>query len=495
MPIQTLRNAPPMMGRVKRTDAANKVIVAVVVLTFFGALSSPEPWMVFLSGVCLIGLILILWRGDEPPILLFPVALQWSEVAIVPISTVWLGKTMQELSLYESQLDGAATYGFLGLTAMAIGIRLGAGNETKSAENFSERIEKAARTLPFAKIIFVAMTLIGAGYSLAFLSAVAGPLREPLGQASSIKYVGLFMLTYCCLIRNQGYGILLSVVSFEIIFGMTGFFAAFKDSVLTFFVAALFARPRIRLSDVLVISFFAGLIIFIGIFWSAVKPEYRAFVNKGTGAQVVVVPLADRLEFLGDAVMSLDGTKISDGFERLVNRHGYIDYLALVLTNVPRVMPHEKGALTVAVFRHISVPRFLWPGKPVLPNDTEVMSKYTGLPMVWGDETSISIGYLGEMYVDFGYFGGIAAAGVMGIAFGFAYRFLRSQRNTSAILLAGLAMMMSLKIGAFGTAYVKTAGAFVLAAVIVAILAKFVFPHLLRGEQTVAKRGPSPAII
>lgn len=484
-----------MLGKGKKTDAANKVMIAVIVLTFFGVLSSPEPWMVFFSGLCLVGLILILWRGDEPPILLFPVALQWSEVAIVPISTVWLGKTMQELSIYESQLDGAAIYGLLGLTAMAIGIRIGAGNEKNTQKSFSERIDNAARKLPFAKIIFVAMTLIGAGYCLAFLSAVGGPLREPLGQAANVKYVGLFVLTYCCLLRNQGYGILLSVVSFEVIFGMTGFFAAFKDSVLTFFVAALFARPRIRVSDVLVISFFAGLIIFIGVFWSAVKPDYRAFVNKGTGAQVVVVPIADRLEFLGDAVMSLDGTKMSDGFERLVNRHGYIDYLALVLTNVPRVLPFENGALTVAVFRHISVPRFIWPGKPVLPNDTEVMSKYTGLPMVWGDETSISIGYLGEMYVDFGYVGGIFAAGVMGVAFGLAYRFVRSQHSTSPLLLAGLAMVMSLKIGAFGTAYVKTAGAFVLTTVIVVILTRFVFPQLLPGDQITIKRGPRSAII
>ena len=168
------------------------------------------------------------------------------------------------------------------------------------------------------------------------------------------------------------------LISFEVVFGMTGFFAAFKNSLLTVVVAALAARPRLRHSDIAAVGAAGILLLGVSIFWTSVKHSYRDFVNPGPGAQVALEPLDRRLGFLMDAASKMDGPKFFDGFDQLIVRHGYIEYLALTMQNVPEFTPHENGRLTLDVLQHIAAPRFLFPDKPALPNDTEITARYTG---------------------------------------------------------------------------------------------------------------------
>lgn len=472
-------SAHRVLPRQDRPPVANVLILAVALFTGIGMLTSTVPLLLLGCGACLIFVILLLWTGSEPPILLLPILFQWSEVAIVPISTSWLNVPLSELSQYGADMNQSAIYGLLGISAVAIGIKIASARSSKSGASFANRIREEALRWPQRKLVLFALTFIAAGYFFAFASPNAGPLREPLGQAANVKYLGLFMLTYYSLVRERGYALLLAVAAFEIVSGMTGFFAEFKDSILTFFVAALFAKPRIRVGDMLVVSLAATMILFVGIFWSAIKPDYRNFANKGSGEQLVQVNLVDRIDFLSNAALTFNDQKVADGFQRLVARHGYIEFLGLVMQNVPLTVAYQKGQITLAVFRHISVPRFLWPAKPALPNDTEVMAKYTGLPMNWGGETSISIGYLGELYADFGYRGGLIGALVIGLVVGLAYRIVRDTQTSSPFVAAGLCLMMALRVSSFGTAYVKMVGAFVLCSVVVLILMVFVIPWLL----------------
>jgi hypothetical protein len=379
----------------------------------------------------------------------------------------------------------SAVYGLLGILALAVGMKLGAGRSHGQLLSFSERIRVDALAWPQSKVFKVSAILILAGYFFAATVYLVGPLREPVSQAANVKYIGLFILTDWCLLHGRALGILALVVCFEIIFGMTGFFANFKNSILTFFVAALFARPRIRILDLISVILAAVVILSVATFWSAIKPDYRDFVNKGTGSQTVDVSIGERLDFLGNAVTTLDAYKISDGFQRLVSRHGYIEYLGLVMQNVPSVIPLQDGQITVSVLRHIAVPRLLWKGKPALPSDTEVMSKYTGLPMTWNSDTSISIGYLGELYTDFGYLGGLVGALAIGLMIGLCYRAVSNNRRVSELVRAGLCLMLVLPIAYFGTAYVKLIGAYVMTAIIVLVLTYFVFSRFFRNSQMI----------
>lgn len=460
-----------------RPAAARVALLAAVLVTGVAALVSTAPMIVTASGGCLVLVILLLWRSDAPPILLLPPLFQWSEVAIVPLSTIWLQVPLGALSRYGADLERSALYGLAGVSALAIGLAL--GSRRLRGTTFAARLRAETMVWRFREVARVAFAAMGAGYAFAVVSAMAGPARELFNQASNIKYVGLFMLAYWCLVRGSHYRVLGAVMAFEVVFGMTGFFAEFKNSVLTFLVAALAARPKLRPADFMAVGVAGVLLMSVAIFWSAIKIDYRLFLNQGTGAQVVTVPLSDRLSYLMDAAGSMDATRIAEGFDKLVSRHGYIEFLGLTMQNVPGGIPHENGQLTLAVLDHIAMPRVLFQDKPPLPSDTEIMAKYTGLRYRWDASTSISIGHLGELYIDFGYVGGLVAMGVMGWLVGLVYRTLRDYVASPVLITAGFCLMVTLPIAYFGTAYVKLIGSFVFTSVIAITVQRYALPTVL----------------
>jgi len=454
-----------MIAAAPRPPGATAAIIAAGALATIGALASPSPAAVAACGACLALVIFVLWR--ELPILLLPALFQWSEVAIIPISTIWRQVPLSQLSQYRVDLEASTLYGLGGVAALSIGLRLGSGSSTAP---LSARLNANAAAWRFHQAAGVGLSAIAIGCGLSVMSGYAGPARELLRQAGNVHYVGLFALAYWCLRKRSHYAIVAAVTAFEVVLGMTGFFAEFKNALLTLIVAALAARARLRLSDILIVGAAGGLLVGVAIFWSAVKSDYRRFVNGGSGAQIVVRPIDERIGYMESALLSMNGRRFADGFDRLVARHGYTEYLALTMAYVPEFRPHEDGQVTLSVLDHVLTPRFLFPDKSPLPSDTAIMTNYTGLRDRWSDNTSISVGYLGELYVDFGYSGGLLAAGIIGALVGAVYRMLARRDDAHALLTAGFCVMATLPIAYFGLAYIKVMGAFVSSSAIALVL-------------------------
>lgn len=464
-----------------RPSAAKAAMVLLVAATPFLAISSPSSMSVALTGLSLVLVIALLWRADEPPILLLPVLFQWSEVAAPPLSTIWKQLPLNQMSYYGADLETSAAYGFAGVTALALGVRIGLPKWAMTS--FAERLRAEARVWRLGQVLRIGLGAMVLGYTFAALQGVAGPARELFGNASGIKYVGLFVIAYWCLANQKNYALLAGVTAFEILFGMTGFFAGFKNSVLTLVVAVMAARPRIKLSDMVAAALVGALVLFVATFWTTIKVDYRRMVNLGTGAQMVAVPLNQRLDFIADAFGNLDGDRLADGFDRLIARHGYIEFLGLVMQKVPETIPHEGGKLTRNVIAHITMPRILFPGKPPLPSDTDIMKQYTGLSYVWDRNTSISIGNLGELYIDFGFLGGLLAEFVIGLMIASVYRILRDNPTCPAMLTAGFCVMIVLPIAYFGTAYIKLIGSFVYTSVIAIAAQRYIVPKIAASNR------------
>ena len=155
------------------------------------------------------------------------------------------------------------------------------------------------------------------------------------------------------------------------------------------------------------------------------KLDYRAFVSGGTNEQIITVPLSDRVDYLVNEAKGFDVTGFADGFDKMLRRQSYIDYMSAVMTYVPTVIPHENGQRIGKTIIHILTPRILFPDKAATEFDSDVTAHYTGLPMQVREGTSISIGYVGELYIDFGAVGAVIACLLLGLAFGTAYRYLR----------------------------------------------------------------------
>jgi hypothetical protein len=483
------------MLRTGPTDAphqARGLLLVAGTLSFVGAILSPAPLPVAACGLCLALVIGLLWTRDEPPILLLPALFQWSEVSAPPLSTLWKRVPLNELSDNYADLNSAALYALAAVAVLAIGLRVGSGRSKRPV--FAKRLRAEAMVWSFSDISLIAFSAIGLGYLAVFISHIAGPARELFGEIGNIKYVGLFALSYWCLVRRSHMRVLAVVIAFEVVFGMTGFFAEFKYSILTFLVAALAARPRLRPADMASVTAVGILLIGVGMFWTVIKPSYRLFMNQGTGEQVVLEPLNKRLEFIANAARTMDASEFFGGFDKLVGRHGYIEYLALTMQYVPKVIPHENGRLSLAVLQHISVPRFLFPDKPVLPNDTAITVRYTGLPLTIDTSTSISIGYLGELYVDLGFIGALVAVGAIGGITGLAYRKLSDQSRVPLLLIAGLCLMIVLPWAYFGQAYAKNVGAWVASSLIAFVAMRFWLPmvRISRARRPTIYKGVGP---
>lgn len=464
-----------------RPPAATAGIAVGIAISTIGALASPEPLVVVACGFVPVILIALLWRRDEPPLLLVPLLFQWSEVAILPISSIWQGKTLNELAEYGADLHDAAYFGLAAITAMAIGMSIGEGARRPIPE--VQDIRNATFAAPFSKIRNLILILMVAGYLLAFISARVGGLGVILIEMANIKYIGLFILCFWCLARAERYSLLSIVMAFEILFGLTGFLAEFKYSLLTFLTATLGAQKRLTgraVAGILIASF---IMIFVAIFWSAIKANYRVFVSSGTGEQLVTQPLIERLRYLQNVAANFGAEDFAYGFNRLVARHGYIEFLALTMRHVPDVAPHENGRLTLDALLHVVQPRLLFPDKMPLPSDTDVLVKYTGMPFQWDKKVSVSIGYLGELYVDFGVVGAIFATFALGLILGRAHRAFVRNSQLNALLAYAVFMLPALSIAYFGTAWVKLLSELIYALAIAAILNRVALSAI--SEETV----------
>jgi hypothetical protein len=290
----------------------------------------------------------------------------------------------------------------------------------------------------------------------------------------------VFVLTYVCLSQRRGLAYLLVVAGFEFVKGFGGFFADFKEVFVVLLVGVAGAAPKIRLSTAVIGCMLIGLVLTLGTFWSAIKTDYRDYITQGFGQQIVI-PLEERLAYLTNRLMEFDESTFYVGIERLVRRLAYVDFLAATMRNVPASRPFEDGALVGAAVMHVLEPRLLFPDKPPLPSDTEIAVRYSGLGLDLGNnaiDTSISLGYVAELYVDFGIAGTLGAMVLLGFTFGRAVRYILLRDKLPTIVNYGLALMLMMSAASFEQALSKQVGAFITTFAVILVLMRLL-PYLL----------------
>jgi hypothetical protein len=209
-------------------------------------------------------------------------------------------------------------------------------------------------------------------------------------------------------------------------------------------------------------------------------------LNSGSKEQVVLVPLEDRLAFLIQRVDEADGTTLVDGFDALMRRMGYVEFFGATLNFVPDGRPHEQGAMLGAAFGHVLLPRLFFPDKPPLPNDTAVTRAYTGLPLFINTGTSISIGYPGELYIDFGIYGMMVCMVALGALYSSAVRFVEKHCG-SALIGYGASITLLMPGLYFETALPKIVGGVFTSFLVVLLMSRFVFPFVLKALASRAR--------
>ncbi len=244
--------------------------------------------------------------------------------------------------------------------------------------------------------------------SSAFLSTIGfvfgntSGLAQILTTISTLKWIFFSWYAFSILYSKENKALLIVITVLEFLMGTVAYFSAFKGVIYILIITLLTFVTHVNLRHLFRVFLTVTLLFFMGLIWTAVKGEYRNFLNKGQSIQSVMVTKTDAYEKLSDQVASLDSKRLENSLDDILYRLQYIFHFAKAMDRVPAAVPHEHGKLWWQNLTFNLMPRLLFPNKPIYEATPKTI-KYTGIFYAGYDKgTSFSLGYFAESYVDFG---------------------------------------------------------------------------------------------
>lgn len=256
---------------------------------------------------------------------------------------------------------------------------------------------------------------------LAVACTYASRLIPGLGQqfeaVSRLKIVAEFLLFATVLSTGRGGNFMMAAVLVEILIGFSGLLSDFRGVFIYLAVAAIAVRMALSVGAIMGGVLWLTVLMTLALFWTAVKIDYREFATGGEESQHISVPLSERLSYLGALAVSPGDIDWRLASYALLSRLAYVDIFGSVIDYQQIAREAAPARQWQDAFDHVFKPRIFFPDKAAL-SDSETFARLTGAdPLeVVRATTSISVGYMGENYVDLGFPGmllGIAAVGLM----------------------------------------------------------------------------------
>jgi hypothetical protein len=386
-----------------------------------------------------------LWRPGESSILFFVLGFQWLQASIKVFQANWLGVDVAKLTAYYgADIQLATVLSLLALVALISGMRLGVGR-WRSQDGALARSNAWSREPAYWFRLYAAALLIAT-----FVQSVAWVipgLAQPLLALATLKWAFYWMLAYATFVQfstSRLYWLL--AFGLEMLIGLGGYFSDFKTVLFFTLMAVAAAGVRLSVRHYLGFLALATAALSLALVWTAVKGDYRKFVNAGTNQQIVTVGYLEGMSKLADLVTNLDGDAMSAAAENLLDRLSYVDFFGIVLNVVPSQIPYADGSLWRDAIIRPFMPRFFFPEKSAI-DDSVRTSYYTGLKLAGAEQgTSISLGYVAESYIDFGVPGMMVPVFALGLLLGSFYRWML--RLDPARRLLGMALATATVYGA-----------------------------------------------
>lgn len=380
-------------------------------------------------------------RPGEPPVLTFAVAYQWVQAASPILLADIRGERIGSMDP-SSDLRMAAWLSLAGLLVLAAGIRLATAS-LAPVDRRKVSVELSSLSLSRLWVGYAGLFVAKGG--ITWVAWRLPGLRQIVLTFEDVRWFFFFLFAVACFARRQRYSLLAFSVGVEILLGFVGYFSSFKEVLFVLALAFLTSRPRLGLRTSAVAGLLVAFAFLLGSAWMLVREDFRLYVSGGERAQIVTVPLAERLDRMASMIGGIKVKDLGAGLEALIERIGYVEYFGKVVSRVPSRLPYEGGSLWWTAVRHVLTPRLLFPTKPNLLSDSELTMKYTGEWLASDSEgTSISMGYFAESYIDFGSIGMMAPIFVLGLIWGCMYRyFLVSDARVAFSLAAAVTVLLN----------------------------------------------------
>jgi hypothetical protein len=446
----------------------------------------------------------LLWRRNEAPILPFCLAYQWLYAVLGYLFFRASGRYPSSEKI--GNLEGAVALSLVGLSVLAVGLRLGLYCWDKSDLRRNNAVLAGEPHYDIPRLFLV--TCIGG--VTAFLWRKA-PIDVWFGGAQILyrllefRTILLALLLFCVLRQRKGYGygIVAALVAWVSSFGSV--MSSFSLVLILLFVVLLrewqpwlsSAQDRQRNVRVLLAAIgVAAVTLVLGAIWEGgVKSAWRGQVLNEQGE---IVGRTGAKEFIQTVKEEAPLVEFKSAFASVWARMSSdVMYFSYVLERVPSMLPHENGMLTRRALLHILVPRFLYPEKLNLGSDSWLVIYYAGVPAADVETgASIGLGYIAEFYIDFGVPWMFLPLLVYGVLIALAYRSLQLVSPSYPLWMSAALVMCLATFTTFGGEIAKLFGALVTCVIMYGLILKLfggVFHRWLLAAP-VDLRGRDPAL-
>ena len=426
---------------------------------YIGACLAASWWMGdWLGGAAVLALAValeLLRPVAGSPVLFLALSFQWMQVTIGLFYHALTGRSL--IAMTASDYRPMVLVGLGCVVTLAIGLRLGIG--------FGRR--RWPVQLVDTPVVGFGPLLIAYGAAFVATGALqqlawSYPLfTQAILAASFIRLGILYLLLRRVIMPVVQWPWLTAILAFEVVIGLTGYFASFREPLVLAGVAfAEVFNPR-RVQHWALAGLVAMALGLTALFWMGVRGDVRQdFADVAMFSESRTLRLARIRQLYTEWRRSMDdGHEVLWDLDYLVDRLWVVYYPALALQRVPDVLPHTNGAIIGGALRHIAMPRALFPDKPELASDSEMVRRYAGV-WVAGPEsdTSIAFGYAAEAYVDFGLPGLFLPVLLWAIFLGIAYHTCLAAIRHREIAVPLVTVVFWLSVYLFERSFVKWMG-------------------------------------
>lgn len=471
----------------KGTLSTQNVLVGFILLVLLGMLSSNVA-LTEASVLVLLLMVKLLFRRGEPPVLLYAMGYQWFQASVL-IFRADLGGVPLEAVDTSASIAEATWLTLIGLLFVTLGMRLAIGQRLSLGDRDASVTMAGERSV---KRLFIASILaLGLSSVLSILAYFGGGFKQPILTLGWVHWVVVYIFVYTALTQRRGY-VMLGVIFFtELLVGFLGFFSEFKSILMVFLIAALAAPGALRGARLRVVAVVGVFVVGLGIVWSCIKVPYRDFLNQGTGQQVVLVPVEDRIDKLAELVGSLTWEKLGEGGDILMKRLTYVHYFGESMETVPSRIPYENGQLWKEAILNPLMPRVLVPTKRVL-DDSVRTARYTATAVGMAEDgASVSLGYVAESYIDFGPLLMMVPLFFWGAFLGLGYRILTKPPRTRLLGNGGATTVICLVASVLEQSNAKLVGGVFLGFIVMYLVQKYQGKRFL---QLVSRMHDAPRV-
>ena len=354
-------------------------------------------WVAGLAVAVLMLVWALLPGGQGPPVLALALTYQWMQVTIGIFYTALTGQQLD--AMLDTDWQPMVIIGLVCITCLAVSIFYGielTRRKWAPPENAPVRAF-SAHLLYIAYGASLLLTPAMQELAWAYPAFTQGILAVTFSHLAL-----LFVLTRRFSSPTIQWAPLSLLMGIEVLIGFTGYFAGFREPLTMCAIAVFEVFDR---RDARQWAFVAVLALVLGgtsIIWLSIRGELRQDINDEV-TNASRAERFDRARTLTTGLLTQNNVDYNDTIGVLIDRLWAIKYPAMALERVPAIVPYTNGQIMNDALVHLVTPRFLFPDKPPLVSDSELVRKYAGA-RVAGEEsnTSIAFGYSGESYVDYG---------------------------------------------------------------------------------------------